>query len=121
MRAVASFVRELPSIDNLDVVGAKVFSSPTDGRVNRFKQAVNYFLNGTRDHYGRHKNATLSKISVKLQKNLSHLLALICLVRQHNHQTEGKSSNKNASSAQNETKVRQLASEATEEEVFYLI
>jgi len=97
MRAVSSFVRELPSIDNLDVVGAKVFSSPTDGRVNRFKQAVNYFLNGTRDHYGRHKNATL--------------------MRQHNHQTEGKSSNKNASSAQNETKVRQLASEATEEEI----
>ena len=64
MRAVSSFVRELPSIDNLDVVGAKVFNSPTDGRVNRFKQAVNYFLNGTRDHYGRHKNATLCKIPI---------------------------------------------------------
>ena len=61
MRAVAAFVRELPSIDNLESVGAKVFNSTTDGRVNRFKQAVNYFLNGTRDSYGRHKNATLCK------------------------------------------------------------
>ena len=63
IRAVASFVRELPSIDNLESVGAKVFNSTTDGRVNRFKQAVNYFLNGTREQYGRHKNATLRKSS----------------------------------------------------------
>ena len=61
---MAAFVRELPSIDNLESVGAKVFSSTTDGRVNRFKQAVNYFLNGTRDAYGRHKNATLCKSSL---------------------------------------------------------
>ena len=62
IRAVAAFVRELPSIDNLESVGAKVFNSTTDGRVNRFKQAVNYYLNGTRDQYGRHKNATLCKL-----------------------------------------------------------
>lgn len=61
IRAVASFVRELPSNYNLESVGAKVFNSTTDGRVNRFKQAVNYFLNGTRDQYGRHKNSTLCK------------------------------------------------------------
>jgi len=74
MRAVASFVRELPSIDNLDVVGAEVFSSSTDGRVSRFKQAVNYFLNGTRDHYGRHKNATLSKTLLISLRLLEHSL-----------------------------------------------
>jgi len=38
-------------------------------------------------------------------------------VRQHNHQSEGKSSSKNANLGQIETKVRQLASEATEEEI----
>lgn len=65
MRAVAAFVRELPSIDNLESVGAKVFNSTTDVRVNRFKQAVNYFLNGTRDSYGRHKAATLCKYDAK--------------------------------------------------------
>ena len=62
MRAVASFVRELPAIDNLDKVGAKVFNSPKDGRVNRFKQAVHYYMNGTRDRYGRHKEATLCNL-----------------------------------------------------------
>jgi len=59
MRAVAAFVRELPSVDNLESVGAKVFNSTTDGRVNRFKQAVQYYMNGTRDQYGRFKNSTL--------------------------------------------------------------
>lgn len=59
MRAVAAFVRELPSVDNLESVGAKVFNSTTDGRVNRFKQAVQYYMNGTRDQYGRYKNSTL--------------------------------------------------------------
>lgn len=70
IRAVASFVRELPSIDNLESVGAKVFNSTTDGRVNRFKQAVNYFLNGTRDQYGRHKNATLRELMHQQFPNL---------------------------------------------------
>ena len=60
MRAVASFVRELPAVDNLDSVGAQVFNSATDERVARFKQAVHYFLNGTREQYGRHQSATLS-------------------------------------------------------------
>ena len=133
MRAVASFVRELPSTDNLDVVGAQVFNSNSDGRVTRFKQAVNYFLNGTRDHYGRHKSATLSN-------RLSNLTAILyicfsinvfflsdcpetssnCLlfsryftVRQHNHHGDAKSS-KQVNSTQGQTKVRQLASEAAD-------
>ncbi|KZS14381.1 Constitutive coactivator of PPAR-gamma protein 1 [Daphnia magna] len=93
IRAVASFVRELPSNYNLESVGAKVFNSTTDGRVNRFKQAVNYFLNGTRDQYGRHKNSTL--------------------LRQHNHHHEGKQKHGNVT---HESKARKLASEAADEE-----
>jgi hypothetical protein len=71
---VASFVRELPSIDNLESVGAKVFNSTTDGRVNRFKQAVNYFLNGTREQYGRHKNATLRNFTSEDKDSIIHLI-----------------------------------------------
>lgn len=71
---MASFVRELPSIDNLESVGAKVFNSTTDGRVNRFKQAVNYFLNGTREQYGRHKNATLRNLTSEHIDSIIHLI-----------------------------------------------
>ena len=74
---MASFVRELPSIDNLESVGAKVFNSTTDGRVNRFKQAVNYFLNGTRDQYGRFKNATLRKFSFYVSIRLYLFIRLL--------------------------------------------
>ena len=68
MRAVASYVRELPSIDNLDAVGVQVFNSANDGRVARFKQAVQYFLNGTRDQYGRHPGATLGNCDLVLSE-----------------------------------------------------
>lgn len=115
---MATFVRDLPSVDNLESVGAKVFNSTSDGRVNRFKQAVHYFSNGTRTEYGRHKEATLRK-SHQLTLTFSLFQFILSffhyLVRQHNHHNESKGHKHGHSNA--ESKARKLASEAADEEV----
>uniref|UniRef100_T1INJ6 Constitutive coactivator of PPAR-gamma-like protein 1 n=1 Tax=Strigamia maritima TaxID=126957 RepID=T1INJ6_STRMM len=56
IRSVCAFVRGLPSIVNLDAVSVHVFGvSSGDDRVHKFKQCVQYYLNGTKDGFLRYR------------------------------------------------------------------
>ena len=52
---VVEFVRSLPSVDDLDTIGERVFGSRTDPRVNKLKESVAYFVDGSRDGYFKYK------------------------------------------------------------------
>ncbi|XP_037071414.1 constitutive coactivator of PPAR-gamma-like protein 1, partial [Pollicipes pollicipes] len=61
IRLVLEFVRALPSVDCLDTVGARVFKSAKDPRIQKLKQSVAYFVNGSRDDYFKYKPATTAE------------------------------------------------------------
>ena len=55
MRAVANFINHSCDVNNLMTVGAQIFGSMSDPRVVKFKESVQYFLNGTRDGFLQYK------------------------------------------------------------------
>ncbi|XP_049782108.1 constitutive coactivator of PPAR-gamma-like protein 1 [Schistocerca cancellata] len=55
VKTVATYVKGLPSVENLDTIAAQIFGSTTDPRVSRFKQSVQYYLNGTKDGFLRYR------------------------------------------------------------------
>ncbi|KAJ4439651.1 hypothetical protein ANN_07779 [Periplaneta americana] len=55
VKTVAGFVKNLPSIDNLDAMAVQVFGSSTDKRATKLKQSVQYYLNGTKDGFLRYR------------------------------------------------------------------
>ncbi|ELT95705.1 hypothetical protein CAPTEDRAFT_222688 [Capitella teleta] len=61
LRAVLTYVRGIDSIDDLDAVGKDVFNNCMGNaaeKMSRFKQAVEYYMNGTKEHFNkflRHK------------------------------------------------------------------
>lgn len=57
IKAVCQFVRELPSSD-VDAACIEVFGDLNDLRAAKLKQAVQYYLNGTKDGFLKYKTAT---------------------------------------------------------------
>ncbi|XP_077989887.1 constitutive coactivator of PPAR-gamma-like protein 1 homolog isoform X2 [Glandiceps talaboti] len=60
IRAVAAYVRNLPSVEDLDAIAQDVFKNSqakTDDKIVRFKQCVNYFYAGTRQGWRQKRNA----------------------------------------------------------------
>jgi len=55
VKNVAGFVKNLPSIDNLDSTAIQVFGSSSDKRASKLKQSVQYYLNGTKDGFLRYR------------------------------------------------------------------
>lgn len=47
VRSLAEFVRTLPPSSNMDALVIAVFGSLEDKRAARFRQSVQYYLNGT--------------------------------------------------------------------------
>ncbi|KAI4479427.1 PREDICTED: constitutive coactivator of PPAR-gamma-like protein 1 homolog isoform X1 [Polistes canadensis] len=77
IKTLASFVKELPSVE-LDVVSQKVFGSLSDPRCSKLRQSVQYYINGTKEgflHYKPVKPTKAHKIDSKqnlqTQSNLS--------------------------------------------------
>ncbi|XP_055881657.1 constitutive coactivator of PPAR-gamma-like protein 1 homolog isoform X2 [Biomphalaria glabrata] len=62
IKATCDYVRNLPAVDNLDIVGNdvfKLFKANKADLVERFKQSVQYFVSGT--HEGFMKNCQLQR------------------------------------------------------------
>ncbi|KAK7086333.1 hypothetical protein SK128_018849 [Halocaridina rubra] len=55
IRAVVKFIVNRCDVNNLLTIGAQVFGSINDPRVAKFKESVQYFLNGTKDGFLRYK------------------------------------------------------------------
>ncbi|CAL4077543.1 unnamed protein product, partial [Meganyctiphanes norvegica] len=55
IRAVVKFIVSRCDVNNLLTIGAHVFGSVSDPRVAKFKESVQYFLNGTKDGFLRYK------------------------------------------------------------------
>lgn len=53
--AVVEFVRGLPSTEDLDALGARLFPGAPREKVQRLKNCVHYYLNGTRDGFLRYR------------------------------------------------------------------
>ncbi|XP_023290727.1 constitutive coactivator of PPAR-gamma-like protein 1 homolog isoform X2 [Orussus abietinus] len=67
IKAIANFVKELPSVE-LDVVAPKVFGSLSDPRCSKLRQSVQYYINGTKEgflHYKPVKPTKAHKIDSK--------------------------------------------------------
>ncbi|XP_031778257.1 constitutive coactivator of PPAR-gamma-like protein 1 homolog isoform X1 [Nasonia vitripennis] len=64
IRAIANFVKDLPSIE-LDDVAQQVFGSPTDPKCSIFKQSVQYYVNGTKDGFLHYKPIKPTKDEVQ--------------------------------------------------------
>ncbi|KAG7214073.1 hypothetical protein KM043_001438 [Ampulex compressa] len=54
IKAIANFVRDLPSLA-LDVVSQKVFGSLSDPRCSKLRQSVQYYINGTKEGFLHYK------------------------------------------------------------------
>jgi hypothetical protein len=63
VKNVAAFVKNLPSIDNLDSTAVQVFGSSSDKRASKLKQSVQYYLNGTKDGFLRYRPQPAGKDS----------------------------------------------------------
>lgn len=63
VKNVAGFVKNLPSIDNLDSTAIQVFGSSSDKRASKLKQSVQYYLNGTKDGFLRYRPQPTGKAS----------------------------------------------------------
>lgn len=63
VKNVAGFVKNLPSIDNLDSTAVQVFGSSSDKRASKLKQSVQYYLNGTKDGFLRYRPQPKGKAS----------------------------------------------------------
>ncbi|KAL7643504.1 UNVERIFIED_CONTAM: hypothetical protein RMT77_005486 [Armadillidium vulgare] len=55
IRAVVKFITNNCDVNNLLTIGAQIFGSVSDPRVTKFKESVQYFLNGTKDGFLRYK------------------------------------------------------------------
>lgn len=58
IQAAVDFVRNLPSVDNLDEVGEVIFRNSKGNKlelVSKFKQCVQYYLNGTNDGFLKYR------------------------------------------------------------------
>nr|CAD7576823.1 unnamed protein product [Timema californicum] len=55
VKNIATFVKNLSSVDNLDSVATQVFGSVLDKRAPKLKQSVQYYLNGTKDGFLRYR------------------------------------------------------------------
>ncbi|XP_042225130.1 constitutive coactivator of PPAR-gamma-like protein 1 isoform X3 [Homarus americanus] len=55
IQAVVKFIVNRCDVNNLLTIGAQVFGSVSDPRVAKFKESVQYFLNGTKDGFLRYK------------------------------------------------------------------
>ncbi|XP_013788350.2 constitutive coactivator of PPAR-gamma-like protein 1 [Limulus polyphemus] len=51
IKAVVDFVRGLPFVDNLEAVGTQIFGAVGQNKIQKFKQCVQYYLNGTKDGF----------------------------------------------------------------------
>ena len=60
IRAIAKFVKELPSVE-LDAVAQKVFGSLSDPRCSKLRQSIQYYINGTKEGFLHYKPAKLTK------------------------------------------------------------
>lgn len=54
IKTIANFVKELPSTE-LDVVAQKIFGSLSDPRCSKWKQSVQYYINGTKEGFLTYK------------------------------------------------------------------
>lgn len=57
MKSVCQFVRELPSSD-VDAACVEIFGDLNDLRAAKLKQAVQYYLNGTKDGFLKYRTAS---------------------------------------------------------------
>jgi hypothetical protein len=80
LRAVANFVKDLPSIE-LDAVAQKVFNSPTDPRCLNFKQSVQYYVNGTKDGFLHYKPIKPTKGKYLFLNFFPYILLIINPIR----------------------------------------
>ncbi|CAH1784990.1 unnamed protein product [Owenia fusiformis] len=57
IKAVLNYVRGLASIDDLDVLGKQIFkdNNAQQSKVNKFKQSVQYYLNGTQEGFLKYR------------------------------------------------------------------
>lgn len=67
IRTVANFVKDLPSVE-LDVVAQKVFGSLSDPRCAKFRQSVQYYINGTKEGFLHYKPVKPAKGRKKFSK-----------------------------------------------------
>lgn len=56
LRAIADYVRDLPSIE-LEVVVQNVFGSSSDPRCSKLRQSIQYYMNGTKEGFLHYKLA----------------------------------------------------------------
>ncbi|XP_015592341.1 constitutive coactivator of PPAR-gamma-like protein 1 homolog isoform X2 [Cephus cinctus] len=77
IRAIAAFVKDLPSVE-LDVVAQKVFGSLTDPRCSRLRQSLQYYINGTKEGFLHYKpvkptkaHKSESKQTAPIQSNVT--------------------------------------------------
>lgn len=75
VKNVAGFVKNLPSIDNLDSTAVQVFGSSSDKRASKLKQSVQYYLNGTKDGFLRYRPQPTGNAS----ESTCHTFTLHCL------------------------------------------
>ena len=76
---VATFVRALQTIDNLVEIGTTVFGSATDSRVQKLKESVQYYVNGTKDGFLRYWPSALGK-----KFNITHYKRKIIILDKRN-------------------------------------
>lgn len=57
VKAVCTFVRDLPSSD-VDAACIEIFGDMNDLRAAKLKQAVQYYLNGTKDGFLKYRTAS---------------------------------------------------------------
>ncbi|KAG1664870.1 Constitutive coactivator of PPAR-gamma-like protein 2 [Nymphon striatum] len=60
VKAIVVYVRSLPAVDNIDAIGSQVFGSHqnsplTQEKIQKFKECVQYYLNGTQDGFLRYR------------------------------------------------------------------
>lgn len=63
IRAAVDFVRSLPTVDNLDIVGEAIFRNSTKNKqelIAKFKQCVQYYLNGTQEGFLKYRPYIMS-------------------------------------------------------------
>lgn len=60
IKLIANFVKELPSTE-LDVVAQKIFGSLNDPRSSKWKQSVQYYINGTKEGFLKYKTTKPTK------------------------------------------------------------
>ncbi|CAG0899993.1 unnamed protein product [Darwinula stevensoni] len=62
IEAVAEYVRNSPSVENLNHVGIEIFGAPDDKRILKLKDAVQYYVNGTKDGFLRYWTTSFGRV-----------------------------------------------------------